>query len=193
MRVSSFKFRLVVLGGILLATVLLSGCATIDLYPGNVIDEGTVGRTEEPQTYLELQLGQVAQSDSLAVRVSKVDLVMDYSYPDPAGPGTLSEVAPWESIFALVEVEFANTGTSRRIVGQFDFALTDTSGSLYSATPYSGIDRLELTDLLPDETVGGVVLFEIPDYVTPDVVAYGFSEGFLSRDSTAAWEISPAN
>ena len=87
MRVSSFKFRLVVLGGIVLATVLVSGCATIDLYPGNVIDEGTVGRTEEPQTYLELQLGQVAQSDSLAVRVSEVELVMDYSYPDPAGPG----------------------------------------------------------------------------------------------------------
>ena len=193
MRVSSFKFRLVVLGGIVLATVLVNGCATIDLYSGTSIDEGTVGRTDEPQTYLELQLGQVAQSDALSVLVSEVELVMDYSYPDPAGPGTLSEVAGWESIFVLVDVEFANTGTSPRIVGQFDFALTDTSGSLYSATPYSGIDRLELTDLLPDETVGGVVLFEIPDYVTPDVVAYGFSEGFLSRDSTAVWEISPAN
>ena len=178
-------------------TTVSTEIPTITASPPSITPEPTLMATleEEPNTTVlvtptvaskitmdNLEVGDQATVDDIAVIVTKVLRVEEINLPS----GGTQTVAQDGNVFVLVNIQVTNFGDDIIQSRLVKFEYIDSDGRRIGRSYYLGDDDFPMNeDILPDKTMSGVVLFEIPEDEDQIKIRYYYDD--IDNASTATW------
>ena len=129
-----------------------------------------------------LEVGDQATVDDLVVIVTKVLRVEEINYPS----GGTQIVLQDGNVFVLVNIQVTNLGDDIIQSRLVKIEMIDSNGRRVGRSVYLGDDEFPMNkDILPDKTMSGVVLFEIPE--DEDQIKIRYYSYDTDNASTATW------
>jgi len=128
-----------------------------------------------------LEVGDQATVDDIAVIVTEVLRVEEINLPSGG-----TQITSDGNVFVLVNIQVTNLGDDIIQSRLVKFEYIDSNGRRIGRSIYLGDDEFPMNeDILPDKTMSGVVLFEIPEDENQIKIRYYYDD--IDNASTATW------
>ena len=129
------------------------------------------------------QPGDEAATANTTAVVHSAHFANSYRYTVSAAKRLMT--APEGSVYLVVDAAVTNSGTAKRFGGGGDFSVTTADGASHDPLEFGGDEALGFTLLFLGQTLGGMLVFELPADTARATLVHGPSD----EPSAVMWRL----